>query len=146
MACTYRCESCRLWLHAARFVRNSFVSVVALFYWCRGWRWGWRRCLSLDLRGFGLGCGFVPVEGAAQAFLEIDLRVVAEEIASLRDVCLGVADVAIARRIVLGLHGRAGDFGEQLDHRIQGNASADAYVENLAGCVGGFKGQQVRLD
>src|SRR5271154_2623377 len=105
MACSYRCESCRLWWHAGCFVRNSFVSVVPLFYWCRGWR------LRLSLQ-LGLLGRTVPVEGAAQAFLEIDLGVVAEEIASLRDVRLGIADVAVARRIVLGLHGRTGNFRE----------------------------------
>ena len=36
-----------------------------LFYGGGGWRWrlGLRVCLGL--RGLGLGCGFVPLEGAA---------------------------------------------------------------------------------
>ena len=56
-------------------------------------------CLKLGLLG-----ATIPVKGAAQAFFKIDLRVIAEEIAGLRDVRLRIANVAVARGIVLGFH------------------------------------------
>src|SRR5580704_16591651 len=74
-----------------------------------------RSRLGFGLDGFGCGCGgygFVPLEGAAQAFLEIDGRGVAEEVARGGDVGLRVADVAFAVRIVLGFHRMAGDLAE----------------------------------
>ena len=46
---------------------------------------------------------------------------------------------------MLSFHGGAGNFREQFDDVVQGNAAADAYVEDFAGNVGGFEGQQVGL-
>src|SRR5580704_8935444 len=71
--------------------------------------------LGFGLGGFGCGCGgyrFVPLEGAAKAFLEIDGRAIAEKVTRGGDVGLRIADVAFAIRVVLGFHRVAGNFAE----------------------------------
>src|SRR5271154_7044278 len=57
-------------------------------------------CLAfLGLLGFP-GLRLVPIPGAAQAFFKIHAGNVAEHLPGERYVCLGIADVAGARRIV----------------------------------------------
>src|SRR5580704_10893397 len=105
--------------------------------------------LGFGLGGFGSGCGgdgFVPLEGAAEAFLEIDGGGVAEEIACGGDVGLRIADVALAVRVVLGFHWVTGNLAKELDDFVQGEAASDTDVENFAGDVARrFKGEQVGL-
>src|ERR1700674_328066 len=51
-------------------------------------------CLGMDTA--------IPLARAAEAFLETHVRVIAEDFARLCDVRLRIANVTIARRIVLG--------------------------------------------
>ena len=46
---------------------------------------------------------------------------------------------------MLGFEARAGNFSEKLDHLIQGHPAADPDVENLAGNIGRFAGEQIGL-
>ena len=63
--------------------------------------------------GSGLGLrGAVPLVGAREAFLKRDFRGVAEEVAGLGNVGLRIANVAVARRIVLRGDFLTGDFVE----------------------------------
>src|SRR5262245_57372906 len=71
--------------------------------------------------GFGLRVA-VPVEGDLEALLEASLRFVAEEFAGLRNVRLRVADVAVARRIVLGFERFASNLAQRCQDLIQRNA------------------------
>src|ERR1700689_2158161 len=88
---TKKPDSVRTWLDAARI--SDFL--------LRG------RRLAFGLGGFGGGRGggcFVPLESAAQAFLEIYWSGIAEERARCIDIGLRIANVAVAIWLVLGFH------------------------------------------
>src|SRR5580700_940733 len=73
------------------------------------------RRLGGELFSFGSGLGLrgaVPLVSARKALLKRDFRGVAEEVAGLRNVGLRIANVAVARRIVLRGDFVTGDFVE----------------------------------
>src|ERR1700686_3749946 len=81
-------------------------------------------------RGSRLGRA-IPLVGAAQSFFEYDLRFVAEQFLRLSDISLGIANVSIARRLVLRLKRLAANFSKHANDLIQGHASTHAYIENF---------------
>src|SRR5260370_28865621 len=72
--------------------------------------------------------GAVPLEGERQAFFKTDLRTVPEKFPRSGDVCLGVADVPLSRRVVLRFQGLAGNPCESQQNLIERDTSAGADV------------------
>src|SRR5713226_6927368 len=104
--------------HASRH-QSRVTSHQSLLRLCRGLR----LCLA------------IPLEGARQAFLEGNRRLIAKKFSRLRDVRLRVADVSIARRIVLRFERLAGDFSQLAKNFIEGDASPRADIENFSGNI-----------
>src|SRR5260370_36841686 len=91
-------------------------------------------------RGFPLGRA-VPLEGARQSFLKAHLGLIAKILPRLSTVRLGIPDVSIARRIVLGFQSLAGNFSKRANHFIEGDASAHADVKNFSADIRRFAGE-----
>src|SRR5258708_2009598 len=91
-------------------------------------------------RGLGLRLP-IPLERPRQSFLKAHLRLIAKKFPRLRNVRLRITDVAIARRIVLGLKRFARDFSQFAEHLIEGNSSPHSNIENFPGYVGRFASQ-----
>src|SRR5579859_3095865 len=99
---------------------------------------------------FGLGFCFglrraVPGKCAVQTFFKTDWRIKAEELARLRDIGLRIANVPVARWLILRLELLAGNFCEELERLVQGKTAAGSHVESLARNVGGFTSEEIGL-
>lgn len=104
-----------------------------------------------ELAGAGNGTGSgslcaIPLDGAAQTFAEIDAGLVAETLLCERDVSEGVANIAGARLGMLDGSVVAGEFAQQSDNLIEGDAMAGGEIHDLAADGIGMRGQQVALD
>ena len=80
----------------------------------------------------------VPLISALQAFFELNRGFVAENVSRTANFGLRVANIAIARRFVLGLNILAGNFPEQFESMVQRNAGTGTDVENFAAGTQGF--------
>src|SRR5260370_30192376 len=95
-------------------------------------------------RGFRLRRA-VPFESTRQPFLETNLRLISQIFPRLRNVGLRIADVSIARRIVLRIELLACNFFELAKNFIQGDASTYPYIENFSGNICCFARQSICL-
>src|SRR5437016_14258739 len=105
----------------------------------------WRGRLGFALlfcKGFSV-CFAVPLDGSAQAFFEAHGGFVVQKFTGLRDVRLRVADIAVARRLVLYFELVSRQICEQRQSLIQRDARARADIEYFAGSVWRLAGEQV---
>src|SRR5579859_4079510 len=101
---------------------------------------------NCSLFGFGFCLGLrraVPGKCAVQTFFKTDWRIKAEELACLRDIGLRIANVAVARWLILRLELLARNFCEELERLVQGKAAASSDVESLSGNVGSFTSEEI---
>src|ERR1700722_13213720 len=104
---------------------------------------GWR---IAGLAGHILGViGLIPGIGAFEAFRKKDGGLVAEEFLGEADVGEGIADVALAGRLVFGLQSFAGGFLKHFENPVEGNGVARADIEGSPRGAGGFAGENVGL-
>src|SRR5690349_18002676 len=76
-----------------------------------------------------------PVERELQAFFERDRRFVTEQRLRLRNVRLGIADVAGARLLVDGLHVRSDDAVHDAHEIVQRDPTGRGDVDDFAACL-----------
>src|SRR5262245_6469648 len=74
----------------------------------------------------------VKIDRAAEAFFEIDFRVIAEMLLSCSDVCPALADVAGSGGLVLGLNLGAQEFVERGDEIQKRNCISPGDVEDAS--------------
>ena len=82
--------------------------------------------------GTSVGAGPIPVDGAAQAFFEVDGGLKAQQLARSGDIGLRVQDVARAFGGVYRRQIAAQDLVQLRDQIIQRDASAGGQVDGLA--------------
>src|SRR5436190_6760129 len=98
------------------------------------------------VKHFPLPLLLVGGEGSAQALVEVDRGLVAEDVAGLGDVGERVAHVARARIDVEGFDLLAGQRRNPAEDLVEADALAAGYVEGLARGPRSLGGEQVGVD
>src|SRR5260370_19313002 len=87
----------------------------------------------------------MPLERPRQSFLKAHLRLIAKKFPRLRNIRLLIADVSIARRVVLRLKRLARDSSKLAEYIIERNASPHPDIENCSWNIMSFARHQMRL-